>query len=140
ERGSAGAAIANAIGPTRLKERPIMRTDTRERARRGCRVIVGRGLARGFHVLGLEPVAALGRGKSCEIVIASTEVSRRHARIACEAAACTISDLGSRNGTFVNGERLATSHALADGDRIHLGDIELRFLVHDGSRDDLPRY
>jgi len=69
----------------------------------------------------------LGRGAHNNIVIASAQASRQHAVITVEAAFTTIRDLGSRNGTFVNGERIE-SQALVDGDVIQLGTHEMRFV------------
>jgi pSer/pThr/pTyr-binding forkhead associated (FHA) protein len=67
--------------------------------------------------------STLGRAPDCEIVLASTQVSRRHATIRQETAAWSITDLGSSNGTFLNGERLEAniSYRLGAGDQIVLG-------------------
>lgn len=72
----------------------------------------------------------LGRGAHNDIVIPSVQASRQHAVITVETAFSTIRDLGSRNGTFVNGERVE-SQALVDGDIIQLGNHELRFVAGD---------
>ncbi|MGJ7511340.1 FHA domain-containing protein [Variovorax sp. GT1P44] len=72
----------------------------------------------------------LGRGVSNDIVIPSAEASRQHAVITVEAAFVTIKDVGSRNGTFVNGERIE-SQVLVEGDVIRLGAQELRFIADD---------
>jgi subtilisin family serine protease len=72
----------------------------------------------------LQPAGTtLGRAPECEIVLASTQVSRRHATLRHEAMAWAIQDLGSSNGTFLNGERLApnVSYRLNPGDEIVLG-------------------
>jgi hypothetical protein len=65
----------------------------------------------------------LGRAPECEIVLASTQVSRRHATIKQEAMAWAIKDLGSSNGTFLNGERLEpnVSYRMNPNDEIMLG-------------------
>jgi len=51
----------------------------------------------------------------------SPEVSRRHARITVEANRATIEDLGSKNGTFVRGERISAATPLRDGDEVIFG-------------------
>lgn len=67
----------------------------------------------------------IGR-EDCEIVLADPEVSRRHATIRSLDDALAIEDLGSTNGTFVNGQRLTGVSALKDGDRIKMANSELR--------------
>jgi pSer/pThr/pTyr-binding forkhead associated (FHA) protein len=69
----------------------------------------------------------LGRATINEIVLLhDSKVSRHHARIDKKEAGFTIVDLGSTNGTYVNGKRVASS-ALAPGDVIKLGDTVFRF-------------
>ena len=63
----------------------------------------------------------LGRDDSVDITIPTPVVSRRHARFSLEADGYIVEDLGSSNGTFVNGERLRGRKALNSGDEIKLG-------------------
>lgn len=51
----------------------------------------------------------VGRSSDCELVLKHPTVSRRHAAISVENSSITVQDLGSRNGTFVNGERIQTA-------------------------------
>ena len=62
----------------------------------------------------------IGRHPECDIVLANSQVSRRHAQIKLASRTFTIVDLGSSNGTYLNGEHI-TEHILEDGDRIELG-------------------
>jgi hypothetical protein len=64
----------------------------------------------------------LGRDPSCEIVISDPQVSRQHARLTRQDEMIVIEDLGSTNGTFVNGMRLTNPHTLINGNVIGLGD------------------
>src|SRR6478609_7972897 len=48
----------------------------------------------------------VGRGAGCDIALDDASVSRRHAEIECREGALRVRDLGSRNGTFVNGARI----------------------------------
>lgn len=64
----------------------------------------------------------VGRDPSNEIVISDPQVSRQHARITRQGKLVVIEDLGSTNGTFVNGMRLTGPHVMANGDVIGLGD------------------
>lgn len=65
---------------------------------------------------------SIGRDINNEFVINDTEMSRKHARIALSGPGFIIEDLGSTNGTFVNGQRLAGVHLLAAGDSISFGE------------------
>ena len=61
------------------------------------------------------------------IALDSPSVSRRHARISVTTGQATIDDLGSKNGTFVRGERIATAVPLNDGDEVRVGAVVLKF-------------
>lgn len=67
-----------------------------------------------------ETVTTIGRGAECEIVVAADHVSRRHAQLIWDGERYTLHDLGSKNGTFLNGARLAQPQPLHDGDLIAL--------------------
>ncbi|MCA9260180.1 MAG: FHA domain-containing protein, partial [Planctomycetales bacterium] len=71
--------------------------------------------------------STLGRSPECDIVLEQAAVSRRHAVIAREGELYFIRDNGSRNGTFVNQERVVGRRELATGDVITICDIQLRF-------------
>jgi pSer/pThr/pTyr-binding forkhead associated (FHA) protein len=64
----------------------------------------------------------IGREPGNGIVINDAEISRKHARMAQQGNTYTIEDLGSTNGTFVNGVRLTAPHALRPGEVIALGE------------------
>lgn len=63
-----------------------------------------------------------GRGTACDLVVRDTTVSREHAAFVRRGDAWWVIDLGSTNGTRVNGVR-AAEHPIAPGDRIELGDV-----------------
>ncbi|MCA9652061.1 MAG: response regulator [Myxococcales bacterium] len=65
----------------------------------------------------------LGRGKDCNAVISDAGISRRHALVSRDSQGrYVVEDLGSRNGTRVNGERIEGSRVLEFGDEISLGE------------------
>lgn len=68
----------------------------------------------------------LGRSTCNDVVIPDPRISRTHARLECDDRGCVLVDLGSANGTMVNGARVERA-ALADGDTIAIGDTVLRF-------------
>ena len=72
-------------------------------------------LAEGEHLI--------GRDADIAVTLESTTISRRHACLRVTARTATIRDLGSKNGTFVNDERVQGEMDVADGDRIRVGSI-----------------
>lgn len=68
------------------------------------------------------PEMILGRDIQADLVIQDAEVSRRHARLTLQGNTYMIEDLGSTNGTFINGQRLMAPHVLQPGDLIMLGE------------------
>ena len=76
----------------------------------------------------LEPGRTIvGRHPSCGIVLDAVSVSRQHAAIEVEGNQAWIEDLGSRNGTAVDGRRISGRHALSDGQHLRIGDQRLAF-------------
>ncbi len=74
----------------------------------------------------LKPELVIGRSAAADIVIDSTMVSRRHAMLSVlDDGELLLEDLGSRNGTFVNGATVEARRPLRIGDRILVGDHEL---------------
>jgi pSer/pThr/pTyr-binding forkhead associated (FHA) protein len=71
----------------------------------------------------------LGRAMDNEIVIASTRASREHARIGFDKHRVWIEDVGSANGTWINGERLTQRATLHEGDQLVIGGVAL--VYHD---------
>jgi DNA-binding winged helix-turn-helix (wHTH) protein len=69
----------------------------------------------------------IGRGEDCAVMIDFTGVSRHHAKIHVSADRFVLQDLGSKNGTWNNDERVKGSVELQDGDRIRLGAVSLTF-------------
>jgi len=64
----------------------------------------------------------IGRDPACTICINDAQVSRRHARLTLSGTGYILQDLGSTNGTFVNGQRLTGEHPLAAGELVALGE------------------
>ncbi len=72
----------------------------------------------------------LGRDLSNDIVINDAEVSRRHARLVLQGDGYVLEDLGSTNGTFIQGQRLAAPVVLRPGETITIGEqVKLKYEV-----------
>jgi ABC transport system ATP-binding/permease protein len=70
-----------------------------------------------------EKELVIGRSAPAGLIIVHAEISRLHARLFHQQGNFTLEDLGSRNGTFLNGQPLQGSQALRDGDEIQLGSL-----------------
>jgi FHA domain len=104
----AGSALAEQGGAPRL----------RVESAAGLRAGAAYDLSRG---------AILGRSEQADIRLEDQFSSSRHARLAAHGDAIVVEDLGSTNGTYLNGEPLSGPQPLHDGDRIRIGDSEFIF-------------
>ena len=68
----------------------------------------------------------VGRDRDCDLVLDHVLISRRHARIEHQARGYLVIDLGSANGTFVNGQRVSAETLLHDNDRVQIGPFILQ--------------
>jgi hypothetical protein len=76
----------------------------------------------------------IGRGSECDIVVPDRQISRQHARLTRTNEGFQIEDLGSKNGTHVNGVRLQGPAVLQDGDVVQVAfTLELVFVAHDAT-------
>ncbi len=80
----------------------------------------------------LEQGTTIGR-EGCDITVGDPDVSRRHAEIQVSSGEILISDLGSTNGTFVNGERIEQPRGLRDGDEVRIGAVVWRLRAPAGA-------
>ncbi|HYK05687.1 MAG TPA: SpoIIE family protein phosphatase [Thermoanaerobaculia bacterium] len=78
---------------------------------------------------------SIGRASDCSIPIKDRYLSRKHAEIIAAGNAWILKDLGSANGTYLNGSRVERDEQLKTGDRIRLGDTEIVFETSDRSTD-----
>lgn len=94
-------------GPAR-QQRPLLLHD-------GRRIVVG------------PSGATLGRSRKCDIVLSDANVSREHAEIRPRGGSWVLSDLGSTNGSALNGRRIGGPEVIRPGDEIELGTTLLTF-------------
>jgi serine phosphatase RsbU (regulator of sigma subunit) len=78
---------------------------------------------------------SIGRASDCSIPIKDRYLSRKHAEIISEGSNWILKDLGSANGTYLNGSRVERDEQLKTGDRIRLGDTEIVFETNERSTD-----
>ena len=86
-----------------------------------------RGSSAGKEVVVRSDKFFIGRAQECHLRANSDAISRRHCAITATADQIAIRDLGSRNGTLVNGEKISGIHDLKVGDQLRVGPLE--FLV-----------
>lgn len=71
----------------------------------------------------------IGRGNECDLRPRTELISRKHCLITMTDSQVMIRDLGSKNGTFVNGERIEVEHGLQNGDRLGIGPMEFELQI-----------
>jgi len=81
------------------------------------------------HIPLLEGVNVIGRAADAAIPIESPGISRYHARIVVTHGEATLEDLGSKNGTHLNGSRITMPRRLTDGNQIGLGAVVMTFRI-----------
>jgi pSer/pThr/pTyr-binding forkhead associated (FHA) protein len=74
-----------------------------------------------------KPEFTIGRSQGCSLCAGSSAVSRQHCMISRDESKVTVRDMGSRNGTLVNGVRISGEQRLNDGDIISFGSTHVRF-------------
>lgn len=75
----------------------------------------------------------VGRDQECDVVLDDTSVSRRHAGLRVAGASLVVEDLGSKNGTHVNGRRIDAPTEAADGDSIAFGTVQATVVISRGA-------
>ncbi|QBI21224.1 FHA domain-containing protein [Egibacter rhizosphaerae] len=90
-------------------------------------VVTSEGDLKGKTLVVDDDEKVIGRRDASDIVLPESHVSLTHARVQRQKGAVLLEDLGSTNGTFVNGEPLTTSRALRHGDVVIFGGVETRF-------------
>lgn len=92
----------------------------------GTKLVIASGKSAGKAIAVKREKLLIGRAEECDIRPLSDEVSRRHCAVRIEPGVVWVEDLGSRNGTFVNGHRIAEKTKVYDDDLIKVGALELR--------------
>lgn len=126
------------LGAARPTERRIVIAPSNREQRATLTVVTGLGAGRVYAIA--DEGCRLGRTPEVEVVIDDAAVSRVHARILKRDQGLILEDLGSTNGTYVDGRRITGETVLRSGDRIQLGESAvLRFSLVDDAEEALQR-
>jgi len=94
-------------------------------------LIVVQGKPEGKVIPLLGPTFKVGRGETCHLKPNSEQVSREHAEFTVTAEQVLVRDLGSRNGTLVNGKAITEQYALKDRDLVQIGPLTFAVAIED---------
>jgi predicted component of type VI protein secretion system len=94
-------------------------------------LIVVQGKSEGRTISLSVPVFRIGRGETCHLRPNSERVSREHAELVVQGDSVTVRDLGSRNGTLVNGKALTQPLTLKDRDVVQVGPLSFMVSIRD---------
>jgi serine/threonine protein kinase len=78
-----------------------------------------------------KPITLIGRARGCTLVLRASDVSKQHCQILIDRDTIAVEDLGSANGTFVNGKRIKQAH-LHNGDELRIADHALKVRIVEG--------
>ncbi|MDQ3032799.1 MAG: diguanylate cyclase [Myxococcota bacterium] len=121
---------------TVMGERALLSEPKLQRDRAYLVVIAGHNVGEMYPLAG---GLVIGRGADVEVRVMDDEISRRHARVAVKGKDVWVEDLGSKNGTFVNGAQIRRE-LVRDGDKIQVGaSTVFRFSVQDELEESFQR-
>jgi pSer/pThr/pTyr-binding forkhead associated (FHA) protein len=95
---------------------------------KGASLVVGCGFYEGLEVCLDRDWMVIGRGRSADVVIAEPTISRAHAAVGFDSDGFFVQDLGSTNGTLVNGSRMQRALLKTD-DEIQMGKLVVRMTL-----------
>ena len=91
-----------------------------------------KGAKQGTKVAIKKETFLIGRSQKCNLCVASSSVSRRHCKFSRQESKVLLKDLGSRNGTYVNGEKITEEIELSTGDEISVGSLSFMITLSPG--------
>lgn len=89
-------------------------------------LVIVRGRSGSQTISLVDGVTTVGRHDDCQLRIKSSQVSRRHCELFEKKGLLVVKDLGSSNGTYVNGEKVEGQRVLEAGDELTIGQVKLR--------------
>jgi predicted component of type VI protein secretion system len=97
-----------------------------------AQLVIVEGKQKGKTIELAPPSFLIGRGETCHLRPVSELVSREHAEFVIKGDTLFVRDLGSRNGTLVNGKALTTALVLKEGDMVQVGPLVFTVSIHEG--------
>lgn len=113
--------VLNNIPPT-LDRRATLKHATKHGSTSGWSIYAQSGPTEGLEYCITKPIV-IGRAIECDLTVLRSYISRNHAELKIEDGVLWVHDLGSSNGTLVNGVRINGSHALSHGDELRFKDV-----------------
>lgn len=113
----------------RQLERAMLQPNARGKAKAFLMVSTGQAAGTVYPVL--QPSLLIGRSLDADVLVNEQAISYEHARLEQKDASFTIQDLGSTNGTYVNGQRLVNEVVLVGGDSIRMGATCFTFVTRE---------
>ena len=80
--------------------------------------------------------AVIGRGSAADVSVPDPSISRRHALARLEGKTVVLEDLGSANGTFLNGNPVRSATRAEHGDSIRMGAVDLELRIEEGGTEE----
>ncbi len=81
--------------------------------------------------------AVLGRGAAADVAIPDPSISRRHALVRLEGKTVVLEDVGSANGTYLNGQPVRSATRAEHGDTIRIGAVDLELRIDEDAADEI---
>lgn len=119
-----------ALQGTLEKQLDLVITDPEPKVGKAC-LMLSTGEAAGTVFPLSQPLVIIGRAADAQVRINEHAISSEHALLEMDGATFTLRDLGSTNGTYVNGQRIVTAVVLASGDTIRMGSTTFTFVTRE---------
>lgn len=119
--------VPNASEPQALEEPPPPPKKSKRQRGQPHRLAIAQGPQSGLSAdLGSGGIILIGRGSDCQLLLDDDYVSTRHARVVNAEQGLYVEDLGSTNGTYVNGQRITAPTSISMQDTLRIGKTILR--------------